>query len=237
MENGRFVAAGESRREARSSTPRVATSSRFWSICISTAARGGYQRRQARGSSRHGGLRGVARRHGDVPCDYDAVEEILTEAAALRQLSSPAEHRADLVGSTWRVRSSRPSKVGRAKPRLRAQSRRRGFRRLQKEAGGLFKIVDIAPRPAADRFIEQLSDEVRISLCHTCADYAYRGACLQARRAAPDASVQRDELHAPSQAGSHPRRGGARRRDGRDHRRRRASIRHGAPVQHVRRRS
>ena len=58
------------------------------------------------------------------------------------------------------------------------------FLRLQKAAGGLFKLVDIAPEEeGAMEFIDVLKDQVAISLAHTTADYdtakeAYdRGAC------------------------------------------------------------
>lgn len=58
------------------------------------------------------------------------------------------------------------------------------FLRLQKAAGGLFKLVDIAPEEeGAMEFIDALKDQVAISLAHTTADYdtakeAYdRGAC------------------------------------------------------------
>ena len=46
------------------------------------------------------------------------------------------------------------------------------FRRLQKKAGGLFKLCDLAPElPGAMEVIEQLAGEVRLSIAHTEADY------------------------------------------------------------------
>lgn len=46
------------------------------------------------------------------------------------------------------------------------------FRKLQKEAKGLIKLVDIAPETeGAMEFIEELKDEVHISFAHTTADY------------------------------------------------------------------
>ena len=46
------------------------------------------------------------------------------------------------------------------------------FERLQKAAGGLIKIVDIAPETeGAMDFIEKVSDRVRVSLAHTTADF------------------------------------------------------------------
>ena len=46
------------------------------------------------------------------------------------------------------------------------------FRRLQKRANGLIKLVDIAPEePGALEFIAACHDEVRISIAHTCTSY------------------------------------------------------------------
>lgn len=46
------------------------------------------------------------------------------------------------------------------------------FHRLQEAAGGLFKLVDIAPEEEGSmEFIEALHDEVGISIAHTTADY------------------------------------------------------------------
>jgi N-acetylglucosamine-6-phosphate deacetylase len=46
------------------------------------------------------------------------------------------------------------------------------FRKLQKESGGLIKLVDLAPEvPGAMEFIDEVKDEVVISLAHTAADY------------------------------------------------------------------
>lgn len=46
------------------------------------------------------------------------------------------------------------------------------FRRLQKAAGGLFKLVDIAPEiEGALEFIDEVKDEVAVSIAHTTADY------------------------------------------------------------------
>lgn len=46
------------------------------------------------------------------------------------------------------------------------------FRRLQEKAGGLYKLVDLAPEVEGSmEFIEALKDEVAISIAHTTADY------------------------------------------------------------------
>ena len=46
------------------------------------------------------------------------------------------------------------------------------FRRLQKRANGLIKLVDVAPEePGNLDFIRECHNEVRISIAHTCTDY------------------------------------------------------------------
>ena len=46
------------------------------------------------------------------------------------------------------------------------------FRRLQKRANGLIKLVDVAPEePGNLDFIKECHNEVRISIAHTCTDY------------------------------------------------------------------
>lgn len=46
------------------------------------------------------------------------------------------------------------------------------FRKLQEESGGLIKLVDIAPEnDGAMEFIEDVKDEVVVSIAHTTADY------------------------------------------------------------------
>ncbi|QKF07892.1 N-acetylglucosamine-6-phosphate deacetylase [Berryella wangjianweii] len=55
------------------------------------------------------------------------------------------------------------------------------FRRLQKRAGGLIKIVDIAPEePGALEFTREVADEVRVSVAHTCANYDQARAAFEA---------------------------------------------------------
>ena len=55
------------------------------------------------------------------------------------------------------------------------------FRRLQKRANGLIKLVDIAPEePGALEFIAACHDEVRISIAHTCTSYDTANAAFDA---------------------------------------------------------
>ena len=46
------------------------------------------------------------------------------------------------------------------------------FRRLQKEADGLYRVCVVAPEePGAMEFIDSVKGEVRVSVAHTTADY------------------------------------------------------------------
>ena len=55
------------------------------------------------------------------------------------------------------------------------------FRRLQERSGGLFKLVDLAPEePGALDFVRACGGEVRISIAHTCTDYATAKAAFAA---------------------------------------------------------
>ena len=55
------------------------------------------------------------------------------------------------------------------------------FDRLQKESGGLFKLVDLAPEvEGAMEFIEAKKDEVVLSIAHTTADYETAKAAIDA---------------------------------------------------------
>ena len=198
----------------------------------------GYQRRQARGSSRHGGLRGVARRHGDVPCDYDAVRgdphrgRPRCGGFRARRAQKPISW-----ASTWRVRSSRPPRWARKTPTTCAipASRSSVVCRRRPAACSRSSTSHRGPRRRVHR--TAFGRGAHLARAHL-RRLRHRGACLQARRAAPDASVnamnsmhhrkpgpipaaaERDDVTAEIIAdGVHP-------------------SRHGAPcVQHVRRRS
>lgn len=106
------------------------------------------------------------------PATMTLSEEQLSAAACTARAYVPAETEADLVGINMEGPFISPSKVGAQNPDFVRNPSADEFRRLQELAGGLFKLVDIAPEePGADAFIEELSDEVRISLAHSCADY------------------------------------------------------------------
>ena len=106
------------------------------------------------------------------PATMTLSEAQLTAAAEAAAAYEPATGEADLVGINMEGPFISPSKVGAQNPEYVRNPGVDEFRRLQQVAGGLFKLVDIAPEePGADAFIETLADEVRISLAHTCTDY------------------------------------------------------------------
>ncbi len=106
------------------------------------------------------------------PATMTLPEDVLTRAARAAAAYEPAEDEADLVGINMEGPFISPSKVGAQNPDYVRNPGAEEFRRLQEAAGGLFKLVDIAPEePGADEFIKEMAGEVRISLAHTCTDY------------------------------------------------------------------
>ena len=106
------------------------------------------------------------------PATMTLPEDVLMRAAQAAAAYEPAANEAALVGINMEGPFISPSKVGAQNPEYVRNPGVEEFRRLQEAAGGLFKIVDIAPEePGADEFIRELSGEVRISLAHTCTDY------------------------------------------------------------------
>ncbi|HIV43191.1 MAG TPA: N-acetylglucosamine-6-phosphate deacetylase [Candidatus Faecalibacterium avium] len=79
---------------------------------------------------------------------------------------------ADLVGINMEGPFISPQKLGAQNPIYLHAPDVEMFRRLQKRAGGLIKLVDIAPEvEGAMEFIAACKDEVRISIAHTCTTY------------------------------------------------------------------
>lgn len=106
------------------------------------------------------------------PATMTLPEDVLTRAAEAARAYEPAANEADLVGINMEGPFISPDKVGAQNPDFVRNPSIEEFKRLQEVAGGLFKLVDIAPEePGAESFIEELSGEVRISLAHTCTDY------------------------------------------------------------------
>lgn len=106
------------------------------------------------------------------PATMTLPEDVLTKAAEAAAAYVPAANEADLVGINMEGPFISPDKVGAQNPEFVRNPSVEEFRRLQKVGNGLFKLVDIAPEePGADAFIEELGDEVRISVAHTSCDY------------------------------------------------------------------
>ncbi len=88
---------------------------------------------------------------------------------------------ADLVGINMEGPFISPRKVGAQNPKYVTPANVGMFRRLQERSGGLFKLVDLAPEePGALDFVRACGDEVRISIAHTCTDYATAKAAFAA---------------------------------------------------------
>ena len=101
------------------------------------------------------------------------------------QLDAAAAHQngrgADLVGINMEGPFISPNKVGAQNPEYLHKADVAMFRRLQKRANGLIKLVDIAPEePGALEFIAACHDEVRISIAHTCTSYDTANAAFDA---------------------------------------------------------
>lgn len=118
------------------------------------------------------------------PATMTYPEETLANIMRTAAVHADASDAAALVGINMEGPFISPDKVGAQNPAYVQAPDAAMFRRLQQAAGGLVKIVDIAPEePGAAEFIDELHDEVRISLAHTCADYGQasdafkRGAC------------------------------------------------------------
>ena len=93
------------------------------------------------------------------PATMTLPEDVLTRAAQAAAAYEPAADEAALVGINMEGPFISPSKVGAQNPDYVRNPRVEEFRRLQQAAGGLFKIVDIAPEEeGADEFIREHTD-------------------------------------------------------------------------------
>ena len=98
----------------------------------------------------------------------DKLNTIADAAAAYRTEPRGAA----LVGINMEGPYISPGKIGAQNPLYLHAPDAAMFRRLQARAGGLFKLVDLAPEvDGALGCISELADEVRVSLAHTAADY------------------------------------------------------------------
>ncbi len=112
------------------------------------------------------------------PATMTFPEDVLGPVMDAARAFSPADDEASLVGINMEGPFISPNKVGAQNPAHVVSCDIDLFDRLQRRAGGLIKIVDVAPEePGALEFIRARSGTVRVSVAHTCADYD------QARRA------------------------------------------------------
>ena len=105
----------------------------------------------------------------------------IADTAAAWVAEGPHEGCADLVGINMEGPFISPQKVGAQNPAYVQAPDAAMFARLQERAGGLFKLVDVAPEePGGLDFVRELSRDVTVSLAHSCADYAQASAAFQA---------------------------------------------------------
>ncbi len=106
------------------------------------------------------------------PATMSYNEEILStimEKAA--QYKAPKG--ADLTGINMEGPFISPKKAGAQNPEYIMPAKIEMYHRLQQRAKGLIKLVDLAPEePGAMDFIEKCHEEVKISIAHSCCNYA-----------------------------------------------------------------
>ena len=106
------------------------------------------------------------------PATMTYPEDRLSSIARIAAAFEPAEDEASLVGINMEGPFISPDKIGAQNPAYVQRCDAGMLRRVQEEAGGLVKLVDIAPEePGAMEFVREVADEVRVSLAHTCTDY------------------------------------------------------------------
>ncbi len=102
----------------------------------------------------------------------DTLSKAVTVAKEYAQKNSEHDDEADLVGINMEGPFISPDKLGAQNPDFLSLPDIDMFRRLMKDSGNLIKLVDIAPELSGSmEFIKELSDEVNISIAHTCSDY------------------------------------------------------------------
>lgn len=106
------------------------------------------------------------------PATMTYPEQRLASIARIAASFAPSDAEAVLVGLNLEGPFISPDKVGAQNPAYVQRADAAMLRRLQEQACGLVKLVDIAPEePGALDFVSEVSDEVRVSLAHTCTDY------------------------------------------------------------------
>lgn len=119
--------------------------------------------------ARYEALRGVT---SICPATMTYPEDQLARVMSVAAAYKPASDEARLVGINMEGPFISSGKIGAQNPAYVQVPDIGMMRRLQEAAGGLVKLVDIAPETeGAFDFIDEMAGEVRISLAHTTAGY------------------------------------------------------------------
>lgn len=122
-----------------------------------------------RAIARHEASRGVT---AVCPATMTYPEERLASVVDAAAAFEPAADEAALVGINMEGPFISPDKIGAQNPAYVQRADAAMLRRLQERAGGLVKLVDVAPEePGALDFVAEVAGEVRVSIAHTCTDY------------------------------------------------------------------
>ena len=106
------------------------------------------------------------------PTTMTLPEERLVPIVASVAAHEAAAGEAGIVGINMEGPYIAPDKVGAQNPAYVRSASIEEFGRLQQQAKGLIKLVDVAPeQPGNLEFIRQVSHDVRVSVAHTCTGY------------------------------------------------------------------
>lgn len=106
------------------------------------------------------------------PTTMTLPEERLAPIVASVAAHEAAAGEAWIVGINMEGPYIAPDKVGAQNPAYVRSASIEEFGRLQHQAKGLIKLVDVAPeQPGNLEFIRQMSHDVRVSVAHTCTGY------------------------------------------------------------------
>ena len=107
--------------------------------------------------------------------------ESIADAAAAWVAEGSHAACADLVGINMEGPFISPKRIGAQNPAYVQPCNLGMFQRLQQRAGGLFKLVDVAPEePGALDFIRAVAQETTVSVAHTCATVDQAAAAFEA---------------------------------------------------------
>lgn len=106
------------------------------------------------------------------PATMTYPEDVLTAIVSTAAAHEEAADEAALVGINMEGPFISPDKIGAQNPAYVQVPDAGMMRRVQQAAGGLVKLVDIAPEEeGALAFIDEMAGEMRVSIAHTTADY------------------------------------------------------------------